>query len=106
MSYGFYISAKRFAENWAQGFGVKTEYQRTGGMARMFIERIDLAQIREKNWLDVLGQLQIGESVYCTDHREAESARVTSYYLIKTRNLDWKFVSRKMDRGWRLIRVR
>lgn len=75
-------------------------------MARMFIERIDLAQIREKNWLDVLGQLQIGESVYCTDHREAESARVTSYYLIKTRNLDWKFVSRKMDRGWRLIRVR
>jgi hypothetical protein len=31
---------------------------------------------------------------------------VTSYYLIKTRNLDWKFVSRKMDRGWRLIRVR
>lgn len=72
----------------------------------MFIEKIDLEQIREKNWIDVLSGLQIGDSVYCADHREAESVRVTSYYLIKTRNLSWKFVSRKMDRGWRLIRIR
>jgi hypothetical protein len=72
----------------------------------VFIEKINLAQIRERNWLDVLSRLEVGESVYCSDHREAESVRVTSYYLVKTRRLPWKFISRKMDRGWRLIRVR
>ena len=72
----------------------------------MFIEKIDLERIREKNWLDLLSHLDVGESIYCSDHREAESVRVTSYYLLKTRKLDWKFVSRKMDQGWRLIRIR
>lgn len=72
----------------------------------MFIERIDLERIRERNWLDTLSRLEVGESVYCSDHKEAESVRVTSYYLLRTRNLSWKFVSRKMDQGWRLIRVK
>ena len=72
----------------------------------MFIEKIDLERIREKNWLDLLSRLDVGESIYCSDHREAESVRVTSYYLLKTRKLDWEFVSRKMDQGWRLIRIR
>lgn len=72
----------------------------------MFIEKIDLERVREKNWLDLLSRLDVGESIYCSDHREAESVRVTSYYLLKTRKLDWKFVSRKMDQGWRLIRIR
>jgi hypothetical protein len=71
----------------------------------VFIEKIDLEKIREKNWLELLSRLEVGESVYCVDPREAESVRVTSYYLIKTRKLPWRFVSRKMDRGWRLIRV-
>jgi hypothetical protein len=30
---------------------------------------------------------------------------VLSYYLVKTRKLARKFVFRKMDRGWRIIRV-
>jgi len=72
----------------------------------MFIERIDLEKIRERNWLEILIKLDVGESVYCADHKEAESVRVTSYYLLKSRKLPWKFVSRKMDRGWRLIRVK
>jgi len=72
----------------------------------MYIERIDLERIRERNWLDTLSRLEVGESVYCSDHKEAESVRVTSYYLLRTRNLPWKFVSRKMDQGWRLIRVK
>jgi len=73
---------------------------------RMYIEKINLEEIRERNWLEILSQLSVGESVYCSDHKEAESVRVTSYYLLKTRKLPWKFVSRKMDRGWRLIRVK
>jgi hypothetical protein len=77
-----------------------------GGFRRMFIEKIDLERIREKNWLETLSRLDVGESIYCSDPKEAESIRVTSYYLLKTRQLDWKFVSRKMDQGWRLIRVR
>jgi len=72
----------------------------------VYIEKINLEEIRERNWLDILSRLSVGESIYCSDHREAESIRVTSYYLLKTRKLPWKFVSRKMDRGWRLIRVR
>jgi len=31
---------------------------------------------------------------------------VLSYYLIRSRKLDWKFTFRKMDRGWRLIRIK
>lgn len=72
----------------------------------MYVERIDLEMIRERNWLEILSKLDVGESIYCTNQREAESVRVTGYYLLKTRKLPWKFVSRKMDRGWRLIRVR
>ena len=72
----------------------------------MFIERIELERIRERNWLDTLSRLEVGESVYCSDHKEAESVRVTSYYLLRTRTPPWKFVSRKMDQGWRLIRVK
>ena len=31
--------------------------------------------------------------------------RVLSYYLLKTRQLNWRFTFRKMDKGWRLIRT-
>jgi hypothetical protein len=28
-----------------------------------------------------------------------------SYYMVRSRNLQRKFTFRKMDRGWRIIRV-
>ena len=71
----------------------------------MIIESVELEKIRAKSWLDTLASLEVGQSIYLSDAKEAESVRVSSYYLVKSRNLPWKFVSRKMDRGWRLIRV-
>ena len=49
--------------------------------------------------------MEIGDSIFSEDAKKAESLRVLSYYLRKSRNLDWKFVFRKMDRGWRIIRT-
>jgi hypothetical protein len=71
----------------------------------MKIEKIDLSRIVEKNKIEVLRKMQVGESLFSSDPKEAESIRVTSYYMVKSRGLPWKFISRKMDRGWRLIRV-
>jgi len=71
----------------------------------MIIEAIELERIKSKNRLEILANLKVGESIYFSDPKEAESLRASSYYLLKSRGLPWKFVSRKMDRGWRLIRV-
>jgi hypothetical protein len=71
----------------------------------MIIERIDLARIKPSGNINTLETMEVGDSVFCTDSRKAQSLRVLSYYLIRTRNLDWKFVFRKMDRGWRVIRT-
>jgi hypothetical protein len=71
----------------------------------MIVERIDLSRIRPSGNITTLESLDVGESVYCTDSKKAQSLRVLSYYLVRTRNLDWKFVFRKMDRGWRVIRI-
>ena len=71
----------------------------------MLIERIDLARIKPSGNVSVLESMDVGDSVFCDDVRKAESLRVLSYYLIRTRSLDWKFVIRKMDHGWRVIRV-
>lgn len=72
----------------------------------MIIERIELDQIRQQEHVDTLSKLGVGDSVYMTDMRQAQSLRALSYYLLRSRGLDWKFTFRKMDRGWRLIRVR
>ena len=58
-----------------------------------------------KPQLSVLLTLEVGQSIFCEEWREAASVRSLSYYLIKTRQPDWRFTFRKMDRGWRLIRV-
>ena len=71
----------------------------------MLIERIDLSRIKPSGNVRVLESMDVGDSVFCDDARKAESLRVLSYYLVKTRSLDWKFVIRKMDNGWRVIRV-
>ena len=71
----------------------------------MIIEFVELEKVKTKSWIDTLVTLEVGQSVFVSNAKEAESVRVSSYYLVKSRKLPWKFVSRKMDRGWRLIRV-
>lgn len=71
----------------------------------MIIEFVELDRIKSRSWIKTLSSLGVGQSVFVSDAKEAQSIRVSSYYLVKSRNLPWKFVSRKMDRGWRLIRV-
>ena len=71
----------------------------------MIVERIDLNRIKSTGNINTLESMQVGDSVFFTDSRKAESLRVMSYYLIRTRNLTWKFVFRKMDQGWRVIRT-
>lgn len=72
----------------------------------MIIERIELDQIPSREHTSTLQALAVGESVYCTDMRQAQSLRALSYYLVRSRGLDWKFTFRKMDRGWRIIRIK
>lgn len=71
----------------------------------MIIEFVELDSIKTRSWIKTLSSLGVGQSVFVSDAKEAQSIRVSSYYLVKSRNLSWKFISRKMDRGWRLIRV-
>lgn len=71
----------------------------------MLIDRQLTATLPLQNHLAILSSLEVGQSVFCDDFREAASLRSLSYYLIKTRKPGWKFTFRKMDRGWRLIRT-
>ncbi|NBS09043.1 MAG: hypothetical protein EBT49_06360 [Betaproteobacteria bacterium] len=71
----------------------------------MIIERVNLQDIKQQDHVSTLQALEVGESIYCDDARKAQSIRVLSYYLVRSRKLDRKFVFRKMDRGWRIIRV-
>lgn len=71
----------------------------------MLVERFDLSRIKPTGNINTLKSMQVGDSVFFTDSRKAESLRVMSYYLIRTRNLNWKFVFRKIDNGWRVIRT-
>ena len=71
----------------------------------MLIEPVNLENIRQKAHITTLSALEVGESVYCTELRQAQSLRALSYYMVRSRNLQRKFTFRKMDRGWRLIRI-
>lgn len=71
----------------------------------MIVERIELSRIKPAGYINTLESMQVGDSVFFTDSRKAESLRVLSYYLIRTRKLKWKFTFRKMDHGWRVIRI-
>jgi hypothetical protein len=72
----------------------------------MLVERIDLEKIKLDRNIETLESLQVGESVFCEDVRKAHSLRSLSYYLIRSRNLEWKFTFRKIDYGWRIIRIK
>jgi hypothetical protein len=71
----------------------------------MIVESVDLKRNKPSDNVSALMSMEIGDSIFSEDAKKAESLRVLSYYLRKSRNLDWKFVFRKMDRGWRIIRV-
>ena len=71
----------------------------------MLIDRQRIEPAQSPDYLSALGTLEVGQSVFCDEWRQAASMRSLSYYLIKTRKPGWKFTFRKMDRGWRLIRI-
>ena len=72
----------------------------------MIIERLNLERMNLSSNIHVLEKLEIGESIYCSEMKKAQSLRSLTYYLVRSRNLERKFVFRKMDRGWRIIRTK
>lgn len=71
----------------------------------MLVDRHFIALAPPESHLTTLSTLEVGQSVFCEEWKQAASLRSLSYYLIKTRKPGWKFTFRKMDRGWRLIRI-
>jgi hypothetical protein len=71
----------------------------------MIVERIELERLRNLDGISTLNALEVGDSVFLSDFKKAQSMRALSYYLVKSRKLPWKFTFRKMDQGWRVIRV-
>ena len=72
----------------------------------MIIERLELNQLTLTSNVATLSQLDVGDSIFCEDMKKANSLRALSYYFVKTRNLPRKYVFRKMDHGWRIIRIK
>ena len=72
----------------------------------MIIKRLELNQLGLTSNILTIEKLDVGESIFCEDMRKAHSLRALSYYFLRTRKLPRKFVFRKMDHGWRIIRVR
>ena len=75
-------------------------------MKAMIIERLELNQLTLTSNVATLSQLDVGDSIFCEDMKKANSLRALSYYFVKTRNLPRKYVFRKMDHGWRIIRIK
>ena len=71
----------------------------------MIIEPIELDRLRNLEGVSTLSTLEVGDSIFLSDYKRAQSLRVLSYYLVKSRKLPWKFTMRKMDQGWRIIRI-
>jgi hypothetical protein len=57
----------------------------------MLIEPVNLENIRQQAHITTLSALEVGESVYCTELRQAQSLRALSYYMVRSRNLQRKF---------------
>ena len=72
----------------------------------MIIERLELKQLALTSNVLQQEKLDVGDSVFCEDMKKAHSLRALSYYFVRTRKLPWKFVFRKMDHGWRIIRIK
>ena len=78
----------------------------TFGQNHMISERLELNSLALTSNIVTIEQMDIGDSIFCEDMKKAHSLRALSYYLIRTRNLPRKFVFRKMDHGWRIIRIK
>jgi hypothetical protein len=50
-------------------------------------------------------EMTVGDNIYITDFRKAESARISAIQFSRRKKLGWRFSIRKMDGGWRLFRV-
>ena len=78
----------------------------TLGQTHMIIERLELNQLALTSNILTIENLDVGDSIFCEDMKKAHSLRALSYYFLRTRKLPRKFVFRKMDYGWRIIRVK
>lgn len=76
------------------------------GRTHMIIERMELNQLALTSNILAIENLDVGDSIFCEDMKKAHSLRALSYYFLRTRKLPRKFVFRKMDHGWRIIRVK
>jgi hypothetical protein len=72
----------------------------------MVIERLELNQLALTSNVTTLSMLNVGDSIFCEDMKKAHSLRALSYYFVRTRKLPNKYVFRKMDHGWRIIRIK
>ena len=72
----------------------------------MIIERLQLNQLALTSNILTIENLDVGDSIFCEDMKKAHSLRALSYYFVKSRNLPRKYVFRKMDHGWRIIRIK
>ena len=50
-------------------------------------------------------EMEVGDSFFINDYRKAESARIAAFQFCKRNAKAWKFTMRKMDDGWRVIRL-
>lgn len=50
--------------------------------------------------------MTVGDSLYLSDPRKAESARISAIQFARRNQLEWRFSMRKMDGGWRLFRIK
>ena len=71
----------------------------------MIIERVELERLRNLDGISTLNALEVGDSVFLSDFKKAQSMRALSYYLVKSRKLPWKFTFRRWTRagessGW------
>ena len=71
----------------------------------LVIEKVQLDRIKINNDLQLLEKMTIGDSLYFDDLKKAQSIRSLCYYFVRSRALRWKFTFRKMDNGWRIIRI-
>ena len=76
------------------------------GQTHMIIERLELNQLAFTSNILTIENLDVGDSIFFEDMKKAHSVRALSYYFLRTRKLPRKFVFRKMDHGWRIIRVK
>jgi hypothetical protein len=50
--------------------------------------------------------MTVGDCLFISEFRKAESARVAAIQFVKRRGLDWKFSMQKSRDGWRIQRIR